>query len=178
MTANELNCAYFDWMYNLVCEGDMSYRKLFKVLHDVDFTYMIDMDGNRFDDGIDLRYRFGSEQGYSERTVARYLDNRPCSVLEMIVALAIRLEEHIMSDPEIGDRTKKWFWLMIYNLELTEMDDDAFNEDYVVNVIERFLNREYGRDGKGGLFRIEQCKYDLREVEIWYQANWYLNSVR
>ena len=80
MTANELNCGYFDWMYNLVCEGDISYRKLFKMLHYVDFTYMIDMDGNRFDDGIDLRYRFGNEQGYSERAVARYLDDRSCPI--------------------------------------------------------------------------------------------------
>ena len=67
---------------------------------------------------------------------------------------------------------------MISNLELSEMDDDAFDEDYVINVIERLLDREYERDGKGGLFRIEHCKYDLREVEIWYQANWYLNNVR
>lgn len=50
--------------------------------------------------------------------IASYLDNRPCSVLEMIIALAIRLEEHIMDDPDIGNRTGQWFWDMIVSLGL------------------------------------------------------------
>ena len=100
MTRDELNKAYFEWMYSLVCDDEPSYRELFHFLHGVDFTYTIDMDGNRFDDGINLRYRFADESGYNGRMVAKYLDSRPCSVLEMLLALAIRLEEHIMSDPE------------------------------------------------------------------------------
>ena len=40
------------------------------------------------------------------------------------------------------------------------------------------LNRDYGRDGKGGLFTIEHCRYDMRDIEIWYQANWYLDNIR
>ena len=77
MTQDEMNNMYFEWMYHLVCEEDMSYRKLFYLLHDIDFTYTIDMDGNRFDDGVDLRYRFGDETGCDERMVAKYLDTRP-----------------------------------------------------------------------------------------------------
>ena len=106
MTSDELNKAYFEWMYGLVCDDEASYRELFHFLHGVDFTYTIDMDGNRFDDGVNLRYRFADECRYSGRLVAKYLDTRPCSVLEMLLALAIRLEEHIMSDPERGDRTR------------------------------------------------------------------------
>ena len=64
MTRDELNNAYFDWMYQLVCDDEysrgLSYRKLLSLLHDTDFTYTIALDGNRYDDGIDLRYRFGN----------------------------------------------------------------------------------------------------------------------
>ena len=132
MTRDELNNAYFDWMYQLVCDDEysrgLSYRKLLSLLHDTDFTYTIALDGNRYDDGIDLRYRFGNEQGYRDNMIASYLDNRPCSVLEMIIALAIRLEEHIMDDPDIGNRTGQWFWDMIVSLGLGSMDDSKFDK--------------------------------------------------
>lgn len=132
MTRDELNNAYFDWMYQLVCDDEysrgLSYRKLLFLLHDTDFTYTIALDGNRYDDGIDLRYRFGNEQGYLDSMIASYLDNRPCSVLEMIIALAIRLEEHIMDDPDIGNRTGQWFWDMIVSLGLGSMDDSKFDK--------------------------------------------------
>ena len=105
MTKNELNDAYFNWMYQLVFDGRyskrLSYRKLLRELHRIEFTYSIPMDGNRAEDGVDLRYRFGYENGYSSSMISVYLDNRMCSVLEMMIALAIRCEEHIMDDPDI-----------------------------------------------------------------------------
>ncbi len=109
--------------------------------------------------------------------ISKYLDCRPCSVLEMMIALAIRLEEHIMDDPEVGNRTGQWFWNMIVNLGLGSMNDSRFNKLYVQNIIHKFLEREYQPNGKGGLFTIEDCRYDLREIEIWYQACWYLDNI-
>lgn len=77
MTRDELNNAYFDWMYQLVCDDEysrgLSYRKLLYLLHDTDFTFTIALDSNRYDDGIDLRYRFGNEQGYRDSMIASYL---------------------------------------------------------------------------------------------------------
>ena len=104
MTRNELIDQYFDWMYQLVVDNrySKSYRKLFIRLHDTEFTYTIPMDGNRAEDGIDLRYRFGREHSYPDAVIASYLDDRPCSILEMMTALAIRCEEHIMDDPDNG----------------------------------------------------------------------------
>ena len=101
----------------------------------------------------------------------------PCSILEMMVALAIRCEEGIMDDPDIGDRTGQWFWGMVTNLGLGSMSDENFDRKYVDEVIERFLNRKYDPDGRGGLFRVRNCKYDLREVEIFHQLCWYLDNI-
>lgn len=169
---------YFEWLFDLVCSKRfakaISYRKLLSYLHSITFNYSIPNDVNRADDGIDLRYRFALMHDYLD--VPECLDG-PCSVFEMMVALAIRCEESIMDDPNIGDRTGQWFWEMIKNLGLKPMSDDRFDKDVVDNIIDRFLNREYEPDGRGGLFRIRQCKYDLRTVEIWYQLCWYLNSI-
>ena len=169
---------YFEWLYKLVCgkrySNKISYRKLLSHLHSITFSYSIPNDKNRAEDGIDLRYRFSIIKGYSD--VPRYLYG-PCSILEMIVALSIRCEENIMDDPRIGDRTGQWFWGMITNLGLGSMIDEKFDALYVDDVIERFLNHKYEPDGKGGLFRIKGCTQDLRNIEIWYQLCWYLDSI-
>ena len=166
-------------MYTLVCSERhpkrLSYRKLLRQLFQTEFNYIIGLDGNRAEDGVGLRYRFGREHGYTDAEISNYLDDRECSVLEMMVALSQRCEEHIMDDPEIGNRTGQWFWEMIENLELDDMSDTVFDKRYVEDVIDRLLNRQYGRDGSGGLFRIPNCQYDLRSEEIWYQAMWYLD---
>jgi hypothetical protein len=95
----------------------------------------------------------------------------------MMVALSIRIEEEIMDDQSVGDRTGQWFWGMIVNLGLGYMDNDRFNEPVARERIDIFLNREYEPDGRGGLFTIKGCPYDLRDVEIWYQINWYLDTI-
>ena len=100
----------------------------------------------------------------------------PCTMLEMMVALAIKCEE-IMDDASIGDRTGQWFWGMIHSLGLSSMSDRVFDRDYVDDVIARFLDRDYEPDGRGGLFTVRHCSHDLRTVEIWYQLSWYLDSI-
>ena len=170
---------YFEWMYEIVC-GDRfsdrnSYKKLLKHLHEVEFTYRIRKDGDRAYDGVDLRHRFALfKHDYAH--VTDCLDG-PCSVLEMLVALAIRCEESIMDDINYGDRTAQWFWKMINNLRLGSMTDDRYDDKYVADVIDIFLRRKYEPDGCGGLFRIKHCDYDLRTVEIWKQAMWYLDTM-
>lgn len=175
---NNIRRDYYGWIIHLICGNmyapEISFKRLLKHLYSVPFTYTIPNDENRAEDGIDLRYRWAIMNGYDD--VPQELDG-PCSVLEMMVALAIRCEESLMDDPSIGDRTKYWFWLMINNLGLGGMTNDIYDPDLVDGILYRFLNRDYDRDGNGGLFRIRDCKYDLRNVEIWCQLNWYINTI-
>ena len=127
--------------------------------------------------GVNLRYRFGREQNYDDRTIATYLDDRACSVFEMMVALAVRCEEHIMDNPEIGNRTSEWFWVMIENMHLECMYDGAFYEECVEIIIDRMLDRDYGINGEGGLFTIHNTGRDIRTIDIWYQMCWYLREI-
>ncbi len=176
---NEVIDGYFEWMYHLVCKdvNSLSYRKLLCQLYDTPFEPRIAMDENRAEDGVELRYRFGYEHGLDGATIAGCLDNRDCSVLEMMVALSIRCEEHIMNDPDIGDRTGKWFLDMITNLGLDEMTDERYDKQYVGKVLGRFMDRAYERNGEGGLFTVHHNRIDMRSVEIWYQAMWYFDEV-
>lgn len=175
---NRIADEYFEWMVEMVSdETYLSYRKLLCYLHDIEFIYILPMDGNRAQDGIDFRYRFGYENGYSRDQIKKYLDVRPCSIFEMMVALAFDAEEHIMDDDSYGNRTGQWFWTMIVSLGLGRMDDTHFNRRYVDQVIDDFLNRNYEPNGKGGLFTVQNPPMDMRDTEIWYQFMWYLNEI-
>lgn len=163
---------YFNWLCDQIEYRKMThnnkYTKLLRYLFNKNFTYIIPLDENRYYDGLDLR------QKQFDGDIDILGD---CSILEMLVALSIRCEDYIMCDDDIGDQTGKWFWLMIFNLNLRSMTDEYFDKIYVDDVIYKFLNRKYDPDGTGGLFRIKNCPHDLREVEIWYQLNWYLDTI-
>jgi len=170
---------YFEWLYNYVCKNKVhskiSYRNLLMMLHETEFIFSIPNDENRAVDGESLRYRFELEFEEREGMSLPCKIIGPCSVLEMMIALAIRCEETIMDDPLYGDRTAQWFWRMMSNLGLSLMTDDIYDRDLAKQKIDRFLNREYDPDGKGGLFYIRGCTEDLRKVEIWAQLCWYLD---
>ena len=168
---------YFDWMYNLVCYNETtSYRRLLLKLHDIPFTYMIQRDKNRATDGVSLRFHFCDENDIPLEVLNHVLGNKPCSVLEMMVALARRIEESIMADPGIGNRTGLWFFEMLSSLHLILMDDSAYDEKEVERAINLLLSRGYSYNGDGGLFTLRRPLFDMRRMEIWYQMNGYLNE--
>ena len=178
MICTNINQLYFDWLCVLV-QGRKSgqYNKLLKHLHDTEFTYIIPLDGNRFEDGIELRYRFGLCNDIEPAVIASELDTKPCSVLEMLIALAMRIEENIMIDLDDGSRCERWFWSMIRNLGLDDMTNIRYDSQKVNEIIFAFLERRYARDGRGGLFTVPNYRHDMRQTEIWYQMMWYLDNI-
>ena len=182
MTRDSTRNAYFEWMHDLVnmnrYSKTFSYRRLLMYLHNTPFVSVMRQDESRAQDGAYLRYRFASMQVHEDLIASVKDDLRgPCSVLEMMVALAIYCEESIMDDAQFGDRTGQWFWGMITSLGLGAMTDDRFDRRYVEEVVTRFLDRDYEPNGRGGLFTIKDCDYDLRTVEIQWQLCWYLNTI-
>lgn len=171
---------YFDWLCNIVCKNRFhkanSYRKLLQRLHETDFIYYIRNDENRACDGIGMRYRFAVENYRHDKNEIEDILAGPCSVLEMMIALAVRCEENLTDNPDIGDRTGQWFWVMIASLGLNGMTDEHFDIDYVDEVMVRLLERKYEPDGKGGLFTVRNCDEDMRKIEIWAQLLRYLDK--
>lgn len=183
MTRDEVIHDYFRWLYKLVCKDrfapTISYRKLLHFLHDTDFRYSIARDQNRAEDGRDLRYRYALTRGEDPDEIGEItcMLERPCTVLEMMIALAIRAEETIMDDALLGDRTAQWFWKMVTNIGLGSATDDNFYPGDAERKVNKLLDRKYAPNGRGGLFTVLDCDCDLTEVEIWYQLCWYLDSI-
>lgn len=173
--SNNLELNYFNWMYSLVCKK-RGYRKLMTKLYSTRFRYSLEMDENRYDDGIDLRYRFAYECGYSNEEIEEAIGAKPCMVLEMMVSLALRCEEAIMYDPEEGDRTDIWFWDMIVSLGLDMMDDQHYQSREIDAVLARFLDHKYALNGEGSLFTLP-FEIDIHETDIWKQMCMYLNTI-
>ena len=123
--------------------------------------------------GVGLRYRYSI---YVKRDDVIDILNEPCSVLEMILALAIRCEDTIMANVRYGDRTTQWFWSMIKNLGLSYMTDERFNKDEAIRIIYKFMERQYEPNGRGGLFYMSDRNEDLTQIDIWTQLCWYLDK--
>ena len=167
---------YFSWMMDCIYHDAYpytSYTKLLALLDETPFYFLMSQDENRLEDGMSLRYRYCYAMKVDDDRLQRC---SPCSVLEMMIALAIRCEE-IMSDLRCGDRTALWFWAMIFNLGLILHNDSCFERELANKIISNFLSRNYTEYGNGGLFMISNPPEDVRNVEIWCQASWYFEEV-
>lgn len=179
MNDAELRRSYFSWMCQLVYtprfENDPNgYSRLLAYLDSKPFIYTIALDSNRESDGIRLRYHYAYFHNIPYEVVTPILDNRPCSMLELMVALACKCED-IMSDPAQGVRTSQWFWEMVGSLGLSACNDSHFDEAYADQVLSIFYSNAYRQDGFGGLFFIPNSPNDMRQADIWTQMHWYLN---
>lgn len=171
---------YYDWLYHIVCgewePRNLSFHRLLMFLFNRDYIPSCEMDICRATDGTNLRYRFATENDVPYAKIDAIFHGVPCSVLEMMVALSIRIEEHIMEDATAGNRVGQWFWNMIVSLGLAAMDDGRFDDARAEYIMTRFMNREYKPNGAGGLFTLSHPTIDMRTIDIWYQLMAYLNE--
>lgn len=174
--AKQIEKEYFSWLLKFIAPC-RRYTKVLRKLYDTDFTYSIKLDENRSHDGRDLRARFIYEKYPNDEYLLRDIDNRKCSILEMMIALSIRIEDFIMSDDKYGNRTSEWFHSMLRSLGLNKSNNDNYDREYVETIIYVFSNRHYKANGEGGLFTVHNHRLDMRNIEIWYQMTNYLNEI-
>lgn len=175
---SDLETLYFEWIGCLVFPNRSirrEYQLLLKELYTTVFFYTLPLDENRMIDGLNLRYRFYNECGYNFDIGELNNISRECTVLEMMTALALRCDEEIMFDPEIGSRVHIWFFEMLKNLGLSCCTDPVFNYGRYNLIISKLLNRDYEPNGIGGLFIVNK-RGDIRNSEIWYQLCWHLDE--
>lgn len=172
---------YFMWLLQVVNVDDYHYRnhvKLLEKLYITEFYAVIHRDENRLEDGLDLREMYLDAMNGSVK-VTSYTFPPYCSMLEMLVAFARRIEEDIMWDPDYGDRTDEWFWLMLDSLGLSDITDDVFDEKLVENILNDFLERR----NNVTLFPVTTPKKasqggsKVSQIELWYQMNYYFDGL-
>lgn len=155
--------AYFNWLCEKINhkENFKKYGYLCSWLYNIDFYSILPNDDNRLVDGHKLRELYGI-----------ILVDKPCSMLEMLISLADRMD-YILYNHREGNQISRWFWLLIENLNLESVENDDDNTKNHI-IITRFLERKYSRNGSGGLFPLKYTRKNQREVEIWYQMMDYI----
>ena len=172
-----LESFYFRWLCEFVNVSPPygSYTRLLYLMHIKPFKWSVRNDDNRYFDGIDLRNRFIWEHLYSGDLEGELKGH--CTILEMIAALALRIDILMEDEGLENDQVSKWFWVMMDNLGLTSYNDDDLDDILVheVNeILDRLVDRAYDEDGNGGLFPLTKPKENQKKVELWYQMNAYL----
>lgn len=177
---NFFKSRYFEWLCKQAIPNEClrkEYSNLLGCLYEINYYANFEMDNNRITDGIDLRYRFArSISIYNTIEVDNLCQYEQCSMLEMMLALCIRMEESIMYDPDKGDRTHVWFEHMLKSLGILEESNDLFSRQRIEFKISQFLEGQYSVDG-GGLFILRNKKIDLNKYDLWYQMNLYTEQL-
>ena len=165
---------YYDWLMDII-KGPDRYSRVLKDLWDIEFYSIVPNDDNRAADGVELRY-------YFEDYTGEHCDKRgACTVLEMMIGLAMRMEDDFLYDVTYGDRTYQWFWDMFYCLGLSEFDDFKYDylavRDIVFDFLDRAIVDEGGRRSVRTLFPAptgQRSIIEWNDMEIWWQMNKYI----
>ena len=167
---------YFRWIIGKL-DKDMvkKYSSLLMHLFKSEFieNAEVPMDVNRARDGVALRKKFISEQEYFGDSELESIQYEDCSWLEMLIALAERIDDQMMFDMNLGNMTNKWFCLIIDQMGLKQYNEQNYVYDQIKNKLNKFIRREYENDGKNGIFR---CNKNVTKIEIWYQMMEWFNE--
>jgi hypothetical protein len=137
-------------------------------MYNKEFVWMLEHDGNRAEDGQELKWQF-VRAARLPKVEAKWM-YRPCSVLEMMVAITRRMAS--LTDGGV----RGWFMQLLFNLRL-DAYNDMIVESYLGDIdmiLDTLVQRTYSSTGEGGLFPLKHPSNDQRGVEIWYQMNAWL----
>lgn len=173
---------YFRWLCSIIfpdLQTQYLYSNLLEFLYGYYFKYDIHkypLDQNREINALDLRKMFSYRLKIPEDIIKSSII-RPCTILELIADLAIRIENDIMADPSKGDRTDYWAKMMLYNLHILEYTNSVFDAEVAKQKIDCFLDRNYAYNGDGGLFKMNNPRQDMTKIDIWKQACYYITEI-
>lgn len=180
-----LHDAYFKWLCGIIGCKNIDYSTcrhclLLMYLYNIDFYILDNVEGNehnRLADAMELKIEFCETHPEIDRD--SLFITKP-SVLEVLVALARRIDDDIMYDPKIGLNASQWFWEMIQNLHMEGFTDDCYNYNWSTDdvdiIMDRCMDRAYDKNGNGSLFPLKNPIFDARKVEIWTQMNAWLGE--
>lgn len=166
-----LDSRYLDWLCDQVgaipdrTNAESSYILLCEQMFQTRFEDWLPNDDNRASDGMALRDEFLDT--FKLYSGSRWI-SEDCSILEMLIALSRRVADIVNLQPS------RCFWLLVTNLELDKYTDAHYSAGAVEFALKMLNNRTYERDGRGGLFPLDNSNDDQREIEIWYQMSIYI----
>jgi len=172
VVAQPLDESYFEWLYNQVADPhiedpSLTYWNILRRLYGREFVWTVPHDENRSEEGKQLRNEFIEDLGLKH--VDRNWMNLGCSMFELMVGLARRLQFEVEGEPHY------WFWTLMDNLGISQYSDDQrIPTGRIEKILDTVIDRTYKRNGLGGFFPLKHAEKDQRKVELWYQLNAYV----
>ena len=164
---------YYIWLLDAVAtkvEQDR-FSLTFETLYSVPFVSYDEFDDNLKENARGLRDDFYDRSKTAQKLIDIYGEiDKETTILEIMVYLAIKIEDTIMSNSDYGDRTSLWFWYMMDSLDIIRYDNSHFDEPNLIQRLDNFIERRYEKNGFGGLFTVEKRGFDARKTNIWQQA--------
>lgn len=184
----EVSRAYFDWILDIVDVRDTIYPDYSSTIHYLfsrEFYYIIQNDDSREADGRFLRVDFENLGQFADYHA---LWDGPASVLEVLIAMARRMDEDWLRSSDFDPNfAAKCFDKMFENLGLYDFSNeniglkssrtgtDGFSR--LEEVVDRFLNRDFDRDGSNGSpFPLKNCHFNARKEEFWVLMSNFCNE--
>lgn len=184
---------YFEWLVSKVTSpavpDDAQARNVLQVLRDIRIQGLpMADDAPRLEDGKQLRIDFIDETGMTVQSYDDVLDPEFgfCTVLELLVALSMRMDD-IMRDPlDPCSSVPSWFWGMVSTMVGQPFYPCSYwtfsvNTSAAVVVAEssmKFLGRQYDPTGHNGNIFTDMSGVDLRAIDIWAQACRFMSARR
>lgn len=153
------------------------YEEVLDVLHSIYFEWSIKNDDNRNADGLDLREYIA----INNQDVKAYVPVRgsKATVLEVLMALSSRMSDIINN----VETPQELFWGMLDRLGIYDArwhlwgdNEEPVHRNYLIDIINKWMNRDYHYSGRGGIFPLTRGDEDQRKVEIWYQMYAYISE--
>lgn len=164
---------YGYWLIDRVGFKKKRYEDLVFELHTIPFSFCIASDESRVADGLELRDEYYLEMDY----ISPIFKDEKCSVLEVLVALAIRIECEYIGDPR-EEHPEQIFWEMVGNLFNIEQNwrlcTSEIDRDFIHKKVDIWIKRRFNYDGSGSIFPLKNPDCDQADVNIWGQMNRYL----
>lgn len=171
---SELEQSYYEWLLELAIAPTFRYTRLCEELYSIRFYAMNESDQNRASDGLSLRWRFAYLNHIPQEEYEGLKTGHPCSVLEVMVAMAVRCEEEFLATRE-DYAIPHLFYQMLENIGIQTMDDLRYSASVVRTQIHKTIERDYTPNGRGNFFYIPGYPGDLRTTELWLQMTAYVN---
>lgn len=107
------------------------------------------------------------------RTPYGYLEDDPdVTIGEVLIAMCIKVAYNVMGDADPG----RYFWEFLDNLGLLEYPNKKFDKFEVDQIVKKWLEKSFRKNGIGSPFPIPNTSFDLRCVDMWRHCNLYVSE--
>lgn len=164
---------YFHWLlFFCNLDEEKNYYYGFRVLLNIPFRLKKPRDINRSIDGSKWKKKYPIPHRFLEEKeeIQEFFD-KEVSVLEVLLGLALRVDQEITGEMSEEDHPEAFFMEMMRNLKLSEL-----SEREIRTKMTRWMNGTYKKNGEGTPFPVKNKVVDQREREIWDQMQAYIRE--